>query len=331
MKKETTKDRVLNLLEESTDKFISGEEIAGELSLTRGGVWKAIKALKEKGYVIEAVTNKGYRLMTEGDVLSKGRIDSFLCERNCHIDTYVYESLTSTNDVCREYAGEGASDLVVIADYQTKGRGRRGRSFFSPTGTGIYMSFLLHPSDDIHEATLITCMAAVALCRAIEEVTDRHPSIKWVNDVFVNGKKISGILTEGLTSLEEGKFAYIIVGIGINVYEPEGGFPEEIKDIAGTLLDKEKHYKDTRNKLCAALIDNFLRLYQNGGKEDFLDEYRKKSFLIGENVRVMQANKIVEKGKAKVLGIDDECRLTVEYEDGTKEALFTGEVSVVKE
>lgn len=323
-----TKEKVLDLLESKNMNFVSGQEIADTLFLTRAGVWKAVKALREDGYKIEAVNNRGYRLVLEKDLLLKGRIDELI--KDTGLETLVLDEIDSTNDHARRLAMDGASDLVVISDYQTKGKGRRGRSFLSPKGTGLYMSFLLHPTMDISKATKITCMIAVAAAKAIEKVTGKDPKIKWVNDLYLNDRKISGILTEGFTSLEDGSLSHVIVGIGINMYMPPEGFPEEIKDKAGVLMPEGMTETDLRNRICAAVINEFMALYTKGEDADFLDDYRKRSNLIGGYVKVIPSGLEPLKGYAKVLSIDDEFRLVVEHDNGKVEALSTGEVSVVK-
>lgn len=325
MKDKTTKQKVYELLEKNNMNFVSGQEIADTLFITRAGIWKAIKSLREEGYIIEAVTNRGYRLVVEKDVLSKSGIDE--C-KNSDIETCVFKEVESTNDVARNFALQGKNELVVIADHQTKGRGRRGREFFSPKDSGLYISFLIRPSVDITKATKYTCMAAVATCNAIEKVTGKEVYIKWVNDIFCNDLKIAGILTEGFTSIEDGSLEYMIVGIGINLYEPAGGFPEELKKIAGALIRDGQTEGDLRNRLCAALIDEFMSMY--AGDREFLNQYRNLSYLKDKYVKVIPTGKEAVKGYARVISIEDDFGLLVEYENGKKEKLLSGEVSVVK-
>lgn len=323
-----TKDRVLALLEANNMNFVSGQEIADKLFITRAGIWKAVKSLREEGYCIEAVSNRGYRLVLEKDILLKEKIDELITDTG--LETIVLEETESTNDDARRLAMEGKSNLVVISDYQTRGKGRRGRSFLSPKGCGLYMSFLLHPTMDISKATRITCMIAVAAARAIEEVTGKYSFIKWVNDLYYNEKKIAGILTEGFTSIEDGTLSHVIIGIGINMYMPPEGFPEDLKDKAGVLMPEGQTSTDLRNRLCASIIKNFMSMYGLGEKADFLDEYRERSNLIGGYVKVIPSGLEPLKGYAKVLSIDDEFRLVVRHDNGEEEALSTGEVSVVK-
>jgi len=325
MKDKTTKQKVFELLEKNNMNFVSGQEIADTLFITRAGIWKAIKSLREEGYNIEAVTNRGYRLVVEKDVLSKSGIDE---NKRADIETFVFKEVESTNDVARNYALEGKEELVVIADYQTKGRGRRGRVFYSPKDSGLYLSFLLRPEVDITKATGYTCMAAVATCNAIKKATGKEVYIKWVNDIFYEDLKIAGILTEGFTSIEDGSLEYMIVGIGINLYTPPGGFPDELKKIAGALIPDGQTENNVRNRLCAALIDEFMNMYTTN--LNFLEQYRELSYLKDKYVKVIPTGKEAVKGYARVISIEDDFSLLVEYENGKKENLSSGEVSVVK-
>jgi len=329
MKNNTTKEQVLNFLKNNNNSYVSGQEIANRLFLTRAAVWKSIKSLRQDGLNIEAVNNKGYCLISEYESLSESAIRSHT-KGSYDFEIDVFDEVDSTNNVAFNIAHSGtSSNRIIVTDSQTNGRGRRGRSFFSPKGSGLYMSFLLKPDMPISQATLLTCMSAVAICRAIDEVCKINTSIKWVNDIYIGDKKVSGILTEGFTSLEDGKLTYMIIGIGINITVPKDGFPSEIKKTA-TALYKKAAPENVKNKLCAAIIDNFLRLYSSGDTS-FVNEYKNRSNLIGRYVKVNPTEGDQSLGGyALVKGIDDECHLLVEYENGKTESLSTGEVSVVK-
>lgn len=327
--KETTKENVLKLLSEHNSNFVSGQEIADTLYITRAGIWKAVNALRKDGYNIEAVTNKGYRLRLEKDILSLEGVQRNLDKDGIEIKVNVYDEVASTNDLAKEYAVSHSDDIVMIANYQTKGRGRRGRSFFSPKGCGLYISFLLHPKTDIEKATQATCMAAVAVCKAIEKLTGKDVKIKWVNDIFLDGKKICGILTEGATSLEDGSLSYMVIGIGINLYIPKDGFPDEIKNIAGVLFTEGELEEDMKNRLSAGIIRELTNLLGSGDIDDYLEDYRSRSMLIGNYVKILNGG-TVSGGYGKVEGIDDECHLIVRRDNGEVEALSSGEVSVVR-
>lgn len=330
------KEQVLLFLENQRESFFSGQEIADRLSVTRASVWKAVKTLQKEGYAIEAVTNKGYILKKSPDVLSAAYIEQELKAAGVKLKIRAEKKVDSTNNVLKQYAADGEKgDMVLLAEEQSAGRGRRGRSFYSPEGTGLYMSLLLHPDVTPEEGTMLTTLTAVAAAKAVEKVADESVQIKWVNDVWMRGKKISGILTEGSASLEEGKLEYVIVGIGINIYEPEGGFPEEIREVAGAVFTSHMQKENLRNLLAAEFIKNFMSYYNTFPARDYLEEYRRRCFVIGKKVRIItppgtpgRAEEKPDRTNAVVLGIDDFCHLKVQYEDGTIEFLSSGEISI---
>ncbi len=190
----SAKQHVLSVLEQNKGNSVSGARLAGELSISRNAVWKAIKALQSEGYAISAVPNKGYCLSEENDILSVESITPYLADNLKELSLMVHKSVTSTNTLLKELAGEGEKEgKVLIAEEQTGGRGRLGRKFYSPAKTGIYMSILLRPKLTVDDALFITTSAAAAVAEAIESVTGCEASIKWVNDIYCNGKKVCGI------------------------------------------------------------------------------------------------------------------------------------------
>lgn len=337
-----TKDKVLNLLIENTNSYISGQEIAEKLFLTRAAVWKAIKSLQSEGYVIEAVNNRGYCLVLESQPLKGSLIEKELTYARDKIEVIFLDETESTNEDAKKLGNQGygksasldnsrSIKAVVVSDYQSKGKGRRGRSFSSPKGSGLYMSFLMYPEVKVEDAYMLTCAAAVATARAISSVSGIEASIKWVNDLYIGDKKICGILTEGALAMETGRLEYAVVGIGVNVFAPHEGFPPAIRDVAGAIYEGGKAPENVRNRICAAIIDNFMQITDEGNR-DFVKEYRERSNLIGHYVKV---NPYADTGKkldgyALVKDIDENCHLVVEYENGTMEALSSGEVSVKK-
>lgn len=231
-----TKERVLRALEAREGAHVSGAQLARELGVTRNSVWKAVNALRREGYHIDATTNRGYALSHEDDLLSASGIRRFL-PADAPLFPAVRKSLDSTNAEALRRAVDGAPEgTVIVAEEQTAGRGRRGRSFFSPAGTGIYLSILVRPALAAERAHLLTCSAAVAVAEAIEACAGVDASIKWVNDVYCRGKKVAGILTEGSFDLEGGVLQHAVVGIGVNVRPPHAGFPAEIAERVGAVL-----------------------------------------------------------------------------------------------
>lgn len=244
------------------------------------------------------------------------------------------DTVTSTNTVLKEMAESGAAEgTVVAAKMQTAGKGRLGRSFFSPDSGSIYMSILVRPRFDPDKATLLTTAAAVAVAFAVEEVTGKEAGIKWVNDIYFNDKKVCGILTEGQINPESGALEYAIVGIGINLYDPEGGFPAELPN-AGSVFGRVNADDAIRQRVIDKVLEVFDRYYAQLPFPAFLSEYKNRSFLIGKRVLVhknikLHPEKDNEAIPAIVLDVDEKLRLVVRYDDGKTEGLSTGEVSVV--
>lgn len=321
----TTKEKLLELLEANRGIYFSGENIAQKLSISRTSVWKAVKLLRNEGYSIDAVTNKGYSLSNKTDILSAQGIQKYLRSEIESWNIAVLPTVTSTNALVREKANAGeAEGYVILSDEQKVGRGRKGRNFFSPKGTGIYMSILLRPELYSPEQSVrITTMAAVAMCEAIEAVSGVEAKIKWVNDIFVHGKKVCGILTEGSFDMESGLMEYAVLGVGVNLYEPANGFPDELKEIAGTVLKERRN--DVKNRLASEFLNRFYSYYSDYEDTEYVSKYRNRSFVIGKRISVLSAN---SSRTALALDVDDECHLQVKYEDGKEENLSSGEISI---
>lgn len=321
----TTKEKLLALLEDSKGTFFSGEEIARTLQVSRAAVWKAVSALREDGYTIDAATNKGYRLSPDSDILSPQGIRRFLKPEYRDLDLTVLPTAPSTNALVREKANQGRPEgCIIIACEQTDGRGRYGRQFFSPVDSGVYLSLLLRPTAySPQQATCLTAAAAAAMCQAIEAVTGQQPGIKWVNDIFLHGKKVCGILTEAAVGLETGTLNYMVLGAGVNLYPPVKGFPEEIQPIAGSVL--ERSCPEAKNRLVGEFLNRFWDFYTHPECRAYLEDYRSRSLAIGQNVTVLSAGRAVS---AYAYGIDDDFRLLVRYENGDTEALSYGEIRI---
>ena len=321
----TTKEKLLALLEDSKGTFFSGEEIARTLQVSRAAVWKAVNALREDGYTIDAATNKGYRLSPDSDILSPQGIRRFLKPEYRDLDLTVLPTAPSTNALVREKANQGRPEgCVIVACEQTDGRGRYGRQFFSPVDSGVYLSLLLRPTAySPQQATCLTAAAAAAMCQAIEAVTGQQPGIKWVNDIFLHGKKVCGILTEAAVGLETGTLNYMVLGAGVNLYPPAEGFPEEIQSIAGSVL--ERSCPEAKNRLVGEFLNRFWDFYTHPECRTYLEDYRARSLAIGRNVTVLSNGQAVS---AYAYGIDDDFRLLVRYDSGKTEALSYGEIRI---
>ena len=256
------------------------------------------------------------------DILNKDDIAALLqYDLNIEVETTV----DSTNTILKQLGRQGAPEgVVLLADNQTGGRGRRGRSFFSPPGCGLYFSILLRPNLLPQKAALLTTAAAVAVSDAIDCVCGVHSSIKWVNDVFVGDKKCCGILTEADIDPATGKLDFAVVGIGINVLPPKDSFPDELAGIAAPIYDTRP---DTavRSRLAAEVLNRFFALYRAGDTAAFIDTYRQKSRVIGHHINILKGDTVTP---AYAKDIDSDCNLLVVFDDGREEALSSGEISI---
>lgn len=259
------------------------------------------------------------------DVLTAEEIHRFLTPVHDEMHIVVLPMAVSTNALVRKQADLGAPEgLAILANEQSAGRGRRGRSFFSPPGTGVYMSLLLRPKEDFaKQAVRITTIAAVAMCQAIEEVSDERAQIKWINDIFVRGKKVCGILTEAVFYPGTDRLDYVVLGLGVNVCQPPDGFPPELAQIAGAVFPFPNNA--AKSRLAAAFFNRFWPYYERLDHHDYVEQYRARSFAIGRLVQVISAT---QNRRALVLGLDEDCRLIVRYDDGTEDCLSSGEISI---
>lgn len=317
------KEKILELLKQA-DGYVSGQMICEQLNVSRTAVWKNINALKREGYQIDSVNNKGYRLISEPDLLNEMRIREYLQTKWLGKKIIYLPVTDSTNTQAKKMGEEGAEHgTLVVTQCQTAGRGRRGRSWESPEGN-VYFTFLLRPEVEISRASMITLVAALAVAKAVDDVTGLDSKIKWPNDVVANGKKLCGILTESSSDLEY--INYAVVGIGINVNQT--AFPEEIAETASSLLLETGHTVD-RGQLLGVFLNRFEQYYetfiQTEDMSGLRDVYNEKLVNCGREV------KIIEKDRERVLkalGIDNDGGLVVENSEGERESIISGEVSV---
>ncbi len=318
----TVKEHILKLLENNREKYYSGQDIAEEINVSRAAVWKAVKQLQADGYRIDAVSNKGYCMSDDNDIISADSIKKYLTVPINNIE--VYKTVTSTNDLAKQYALDLKPEgTVIVAREQTAGRGRKGRSFYSPMSTGVYISVLLRPELTAEKTLYITTAAAVAVAKAIEKISGKEAKIKWVNDIFVDGKKVCGILTEGAIDFETGKMQYAVLGIGVNIKKPENDFPSEIQNIAGSVFDTTD--KEVSSIIVAEILNNFMNYYKNLANKPFYEEYKKRMFLIGKHLTVYSGK---DSYPAVAIDLDKELSLIVKDENGNIKKLNTGEVSI---
>lgn len=318
------KNEVLKILL-SNNIHVSGQDISESLGVSRTAVWKAISALKKDGYNIESVNNKGYLLLTKSDILNQVEIEQNINSyKLSNAPQIIYlDEVDSTNNYARLMADKINSDFLVVADMQTLGKGRMGRSWSSPAGTGIFMSLCIKPEIAVEKASMITLVTAISICDAIEELYPISATIKWPNDIVINSKKISGILTEMSSDMDGIK--YIISGMGINVNNKE--FPDDIKDMASSLLLETGILMD-RAKLIAAVMYHFYRnmniFLKTCDMSGLKENYEKHLANIGKDVNILDPKGSYQ---AVALGIDETGALLVNAE-GKIKRIISGEVSV---
>ena len=315
-----TKQALLAALSAAQGECISGQQLARQLGVSRAAVHKAAAALAAQGYALEAAPQRGYRLAGG---------DPFCAEAVGEYDApiFLYDTLESSNRTAKTLALEGAPHgTMVLVGQQTAGRGRLGRRFESPEGKGVYLSLVLRPSLPMTEAQAVTVSAAVAVCRAVKKLCGLELGIKWVNDLYYNGKKVCGILTEAALDLESGMLDYAVLGLGFNVIAPAEGWPDDLRDVAGAIYDGTPA-PGARAMLAAAFLNEFWPLYRAGLRGGYLDEYRSRQALVGRQVLVTPRQG--EPRQAAALGINDEWKLIVRFTGESRPtALNSGEVSV---
>lgn len=318
------KEKILRFLKEKSPQAVSGEEISKTLGVSRTAIWKQIQQLKNNGYVIESRPNAGYRLIDVPDFLYPAEIKadletSFLGQEINH-----YNEVQSTNDLAKRLAAEGAPDgLLVISEGQSGGRGRMGRQWSSPQGTGLWFSLVLRPEVHPLETPKLTVLAAVAVAKSIRKLTGLDAKIKWPNDILINNKKVCGILTE--LNCEMDRVNFVILGIGINVNV--ASFPEELKDIASSLLI-EGGQSFNRLKLLQELLKNLESLYTEflkGNYQEAWEHWRTLSCTIGNKVRINGQN---WQAVGVAVDIDNDGALLLSMPTGEIKRFISGEVSL---
>ena len=310
----STRQALLQALSAAGGDYVSGQQLADTLGVSRAAVHKAAAALSAQGYALEAVSRRGYRL-AGGDPFCAEAVGPYPAP------VHVYDTLESSNRTAKLLALDGAPHgTLVLTAHQSAGRGRLGRKFESPAGKGVYCSILLRPELPAASAQTATIRAAVAVCRAVQSLCGLELAIKWVNDLYYQGKKVCGILTEAGTDLESGRLEWLVVGIGLNLTSTAADWPPELADKAGSLYPGGPA-PVPRAALAGAIARGLLAL---GPGEDCLDEYRARCFVPGHWVTVCTGS---ETYAARALAIDAEGRLVVRRENGREEALRCGEVT----
>ncbi len=318
------KSEILRLLKES-NTYISGQQLCEQFQVSRTAIWKVIDQLKKEGYQIEAVRNKGYRLIDSPDVMSKAEIESLMDTKWAGSNVVYYDEIDSTNNRAKEAGDNGTENgTLFVADMQVAGKGRRGRVWQSPSGSSIYMTILLYPKISPMKAPQLTLVMAIAVAEGIQAVTGLDTKIKWPNDIIVNGKKICGILTEMSTEIDY--INHVVIGVGINVNQDS--FPEDIRKTA-TSLKMELGQKIKRSELIAAVMKSFEKNYEIFVKTEDLsglqELYNSMLVNLDRDVKVLEPGNEYE---AHALGINRTGELIVRTPDGKEKEIYAGEVSV---
>lgn len=316
------KETVRALLESHLGTYQSGQQIADQLHISRAAVWKCIQSLRQDGIPIAAVPNKGYALDPQADLISSASVQRLLTGHAAGMSVEVCPTLPSTNTYLKARAHE-TNDCAVIALTQTAGRGRRTRTFYSPPDTGLYLSVLLHPKIPFCDVTRLTVAAAVAAADAVETICGQSVQIKWVNDLWMDGRKIGGILTEASLSLEDCQMHSVIVGIGMNLYPPAEGFPEPLKEIAGAVMHTRRG--NLRTELAAGILNRLTDAVANLQDPRILESYRKRCFVLGQPITVVRPDGCFS---ATALALDEDCRLIVRYDHGQTATLSSEEIQI---
>jgi len=326
----TTKDKLLLFLKKNQGNWVSGELISSKLSVSRAAIWKHIQKLKEEGYVIESAPKKGYLLSKSSDPVTAAELRQGLSTKVFGKKNIIYLNETdSTNTRAKELAAQGAPEgTIVIAEKQTSGRGRRGRSWFSPPGGGIYCSLILRPVLSPSETPRITLMTAVVAAETLISLVKLKLRIKWPNDILVNGKKLAGILTEISTEMDA--VNYIVVGIGLNVNTQFEDLPIEIKKTATSILiETGKRFPRVK------LIQHYLKLYEkyydmfkDNDFEPIMKRWRELADIIGKQIRV---DVIGKTHIGKVVDVDNDGVLILKDDQGVLQRIFSGDVTLARE
>lgn len=327
MAKNELRKALFDILTQDRQSFHSGQEICDRLGVSRTAVWKEVGLLREAGYEIESVTNKGYRLTGVPDLLTQPLFAMYLGEERA-ATLHCLDTVDSTNTRALQLSLEGApTGTVVIADRQTSGNGRLGRRFESPGGVGVYFSYLLRPDCDTSALSLLTSYAGLAVCEGLESF-GLKPAIKWPNDIVLDRRKVCGILTKLTGDGETAVVSGAVIGIGINVRQRIEDFPEDLRDKAISVREAGAEVK--RAELCARVIDRldefFLRekLLQKSS-EGMIAELRRRSCTVGSRVVVISPT---DSREAEAVDIAPDAGLVVRYDDGTVNTVNSGEVSV---
>lgn len=320
------KEALYAILVEHAGTYCSGEVLAQQLGISRAAVWKAVQTLRTESNVpIQSHAKLGYCIPKDADLLLENAVRQRLQTKQLGNVLYHHTTVSSTNTVCKQLAAEGAAHgTVVMADGQSAGRGRMGRTFYSPVNTGLYFSVLLREHLVMPMAQQVTCCAAVAVAEAIEALYQLPAQIKWVNDVLYQKKKLCGILTEAAWNCEDGQMDYMVVGIGVNVRQTAVTMPSELHGMVSS-LEESGCEQVNRSELLAEILNRFEVQIETLPQHGFLEAYRNRSCLTGERVIAWRG---MEQLEGVVSGIAEDGALLLQLDSGEQVVLQSGEVTL---
>lgn len=320
------KEKILNILRTSRSGFLSGEELARKIGISRTMVWKHIRSLEREGFRIDAVPSQGYRIVSEPDILRQSEIKTGLKTKVIGKEIHIFPEIASTNTRAMEMAWDNAHEgTVVIAEIQTSGKGRLGRKWISPKGN-LYFTVILRPDIPMHKAPLITLMGAVAVASGIRKVCQVHAVIKWPNDILLSGKKVCGLLTE--MSAEQDRIRHILLGIGVDVNMDLDLLPADVRANTTSLMS-ETSRKINRTDLLQEILRELDHWYEVllHDPADVLNAWEKLNMTIGNRIAVSGAGEALE-GLAQ--GLDIEGRLIVKLDNGVTRTVSAGDVTILR-
>ncbi|MDF2947022.1 MAG: bifunctional BirA, biotin operon repressor/biotin--acetyl-CoA-carboxylase ligase [Bacillales bacterium] len=322
----STIQKLIFLLVNNDNEFLSGQKLSAELGVSRTAVWKHIEELRKEGYDIEAVARKGYKLLSIPDAITAKEILNNLSTNIFGKDIFFYQVVTSTQKIATEMAMSGAAEgTVIVAEEQTEGRGRLQRKWHTPSGNSVAMSIIIRPRILLSSTPHFTLLVAVSIVKAIKDISTLNPKIKWPNDILINGKKSVGILTE--LNAEADQINFLIVGIGINVNQVIDDLPKEIQNIA-TSLAIEDGKKFRRAELIRSILTNLEYFYEKYIKEGFTsikDIWEKESCTIGENIIAKTSLETIE---GRAVGITNDGILLLEDKEGNIHNIISGDIFI---
>ncbi|MFK3958750.1 biotin--[acetyl-CoA-carboxylase] ligase [Guptibacillus hwajinpoensis] len=322
---DSIRQRLLQMLEEHAESYVSGQMISETLNVSRTAIWKHVSELRKNGYEVEAVQKKGYRIVSRPDMLSKEEISLKLTTDFLGKTIYTYPTVESTQFIAHDYAHKGTPDgTIIVADEQTAGKGRLGRSWHSPPGSGIWTSIILRPKLPPQKAPQFTLIAAVSVVHAIRKQTGLEAEIKWPNDILIDGKKVVGILTE--LQAEADQIKSIIIGMGINVNATKEDFPEDLTTATSLRIELGKEIK--RSVLLAAILNELETLYEeylNNGFRMIKLLWESYAVSLGRRIKARTLNGVIE-GLAK--GITEEGVLLLEDESGKMHYIYSADIEI---